>query len=153
MLYIFVLVIIKGYWVLRKSGYYNIMLWCSLFQSIKDIQLFALNGALALIVFLVLLAWEIIAPHDVVVRFREKEVCLSFTPSLNYFFPKSPLQNFVFINEVCFSQSLLFYTAALLTINKLITSLPPKSVYSSLKYQQKSISDKFVLPQQILVSI
>lgn len=44
------------------------------FQSIKDIQLFALTFGLAAVVVLVLIVWELVAPHNVVVRFLKNEV-------------------------------------------------------------------------------
>lgn len=45
-----------------------------LLQSIKDRQLFAINGALASVVLLVLVVWQIVSPYQVVVRMLDKEV-------------------------------------------------------------------------------
>lgn len=43
-------------------------------QTIKDRQLFAINGAMVLVVFFVLVLWEILSPHQVVVHVLEKQV-------------------------------------------------------------------------------
>jgi len=49
---------------------------CFIIQSIKDSQLFAINGALASVVLLVLVIWQLLAPHTVVIRVLETEVIL-----------------------------------------------------------------------------
>lgn len=45
-----------------------------LLQSIKDSQLFVINGALASVVLLVLVIWQMVSPYQVVVRMLDKEV-------------------------------------------------------------------------------
>lgn len=45
------------------------------FQSIRDRQLFAINGALAGVVLMVLVVWQVVAPHEVTTRVLSNEVC------------------------------------------------------------------------------
>jgi len=59
-----------------------------LFQSIKDSQLFIIIGALVTLVLAILVAWEIVSPHEIVIvspADQVKSVCCLLTTDVGVF--------------------------------------------------------------------
>lgn len=52
------------------------------FQSIKDVQLLAIIGVLVAVILVVIIIWELVAPHYMIIQYLDKDVSITMITCL-----------------------------------------------------------------------